>query len=207
MEIWERKISNMLNSVSRQFGNPHGVLGEIVGYILAFNNRDRTQWLISEMNVKPEDEILEIGCGPGAAIKSISSVLTRGSVTGIDISEVMTRQALKRNAVEVQSGKVRLILGTVDDLNKKERFDKIFGINVHIFWKNPVEEIIKLKSFLKDTGQLILALQPRFAKKDEDVIKEAEKTKEYYRKAGIKIVRSGILPMKPQAVFYVAGIK
>ncbi len=195
----------MLKSISRQFGNPHGLLGQLVGVILAVNNNERINWLISEMNIKPDDKILEIGYGPGVAIQNISSQLTTGSITGIDISEVMMKQAVKRNEAAVQSGKVRLIRGTADNLNKEEKFDKIFGMNVHIFWKDPVQEIEKLKQLLNDSGEIILALQPRFAKTEGMVLEEAEKTKNYFRKAGLNILNFSMLRLKPQAVFCVIG--
>lgn len=195
----------MLRSVTRQFGNPRGFLGEIIGYILAANNKERTRWLISEMNIKPDDNILEIGYGPGVAIEGISSLLTTGSITGIDISDVMMKQAAKRNAGAVQKGKVKLFTGTADNLNNNEKFDKIFGMNVHIFWKDPVEKINKLKKLLKDSGELTLALQPRFAKTEGMVLEEVEKTKIYFRKAGLNIARFKMLPLKPQAVFYLSG--
>lgn len=196
----------MLQSFYKQFGNPRGVLGELAGLILAKKNVERITWLISEMKIKPDDKILEIGFGPGVAIKNISPRLTTGSITGIDISEVMLKQAAKRNAGAIQKGKVRLLTGSLDNLSADEKFDKIFGMNVHIFWKNPVEELKKLKNLLKDYGELTLALQPRFAKTEGMVLEEAEKTKNYFHKAGLKIVNDSTLPLKPQSVFRVTGI-
>jgi len=195
----------MLKSISRQFGNPRGVPGKIVGYILAKNNTDRIKWLISEMNIKPDEKILEVGFGPGIAVEMISSMLTTGTITGADISEVMFNQALKRNIKAVKKGKIKLIKGTAGDINRDERFDTIFGMNVHIFWNDPVGEIKKLKQLLKNSGRLILALQPRSANNDEMVLKEAEKTKEYFRQAALKIIGFKMFPLKPQSVFYVAG--
>ncbi len=195
----------MLKYISNQFGNPRGIAGELVGYILAKNNINRINWLITEMNIKPDDSILEIGFGPGVAVEIISSLLTTGTITGIDISGVMLKQARKRNAASIKSGKISLIKGTIDNLRPDEKFDKIFGMNVHIFWKNPVGEIIRLKHLLNENGIFVLALQPRTAKSNEMVEKEVEKTKGYFNKAGLKIIDFKMLQIKPQSVFYVAG--
>ena len=196
---------NPIKNFYRQFGNPQGLTGEFVGYLLAIKNQKRTDWVISLMNIKPTDEILEIGYGPGIAIEKISQRLISGSITGIDVSEVMQKQAVKRNFAEVKKGKVRLLKGSVDDLNENERFNKIFGINVHLFWKKPVDEINKLKMYLKQNGEITLALQPRYAKSETAVIREAEKTKNYFQEAGMAITKFKFKTMNPVAAFYVSA--
>lgn len=65
---------------------------------MARNNRERNEWVVSLMEVQPNDRILEIGFGPGVAIEKLSYLVTTGFVAGIDASEIMVRQARKRNA-------------------------------------------------------------------------------------------------------------
>jgi trans-aconitate methyltransferase len=196
---------NPVKNFYRQFGNPKGLTGEFVGYLLALKNQRRTDWVISLMNIESGDKILEIGYGPGIAVEKITKILTTGSITGIDISSVMQKQAFKRNLSEIKKGKARLSKGSIDSLGLNEKFDKIFGINVHLFWKDPVGEIVKLKQHLNNDGQIILALQPRYVKSDTLVMKEAEKTKNYFQEAGMEVIKFKFKTAKPISIFYVAA--
>ena len=68
------------------------------------SNQDRIRWTISLLNIKPDDRLLEIGFGPGFAIELVSKITSEGFVAGIDHSEVMVRQASKRNARAIREG-------------------------------------------------------------------------------------------------------
>jgi SAM-dependent methyltransferase len=78
-----------------QFGQPSGVVGQIVGQILAHakSNTERTLWTLSLLDIRPGDRMLEIGCGPGVALEIASQMASTGIVVGVDHSEVMVRQA------------------------------------------------------------------------------------------------------------------
>ena len=65
-----------------------------------FNVVDRSgknRWTIELLDLKEDEHVLEIGFGPGVAIQMASQRVPRGVVVGIDHSEVMLRQAMKRN--------------------------------------------------------------------------------------------------------------
>ena len=151
MLIFHRKERNQTNFY-RQFGNPKGLTGEFVGYLLALKNQRRTDWVISLMNIESGDKILEIGYGPGIAVEKITKILTTGSITGIDISSVMQKQAFKRNLSEIKKGKARLSKGSIDSLGLNEKFDKIFGIPVPLFLTGTAKLIAKLWALSSNSG-------------------------------------------------------
>ena len=175
----------MLNSFYKQFGNPTGLMGNVAGKILAANNKERTDWVLSFMDVKPEDNILEIGYGPGTAIELLERQIKNGLIAGIDVSDVMLKQASRRNAEAIKQKKVRLHQGTIDELNYKNNFfDYVFGINVSLFWKDPVSEFKKIRNLLKPGGSLLIALQPRYAKSNLEVREIGDRVKNEIIKAG-----------------------
>jgi ubiquinone/menaquinone biosynthesis C-methylase UbiE len=67
------------------------------------SNRQRNLWVVSLLDVQPTDRVLEIGFGPGLAIAELARRATRGHIYGIDHSEVMVRQASKRNAAAIRA--------------------------------------------------------------------------------------------------------
>ena len=120
-----------------QFHRPHGLGGHLAGWVMAHrsSNRRRNRWAVSLLDVQPADRVLEIGFGPGIAIGELSRLAVRGQVYGIDHSAVMVRQARKRNASAVHSGRVKLWAGSVEDLpTLGEPLDKILAVNSMGFW-------------------------------------------------------------------------
>lgn len=194
--------------LSHQFGNPAGTLGSLVGWSMALKNRERNNWAIEKMKICPDDRILEIGFGPGYALKLISGMLSGGSIVGVDRSEVMYKQAFKRNAEGIHNKKVELLRGGAWDVMYPDNsFDIIFASNVHFFWEEPKEEMERLKALLKTGGKLCLIFQPRWAKSDEHVKQIAEDTKLEMKNAGFKIDELAFKKMSSVTCIYLCGIK
>lgn len=147
-----------------QFGHPKGALGRVVGKIMERtpSNNERIRWTISLLDVGPRDRLLEVGMGPGIAIKLLSDIAREGLVAGIDHSEVMVRQAIKRNAEAIHNGRVKLQLGSASNLpGFGEPFDKIFTINSIHFWPDPIHCLRELRHLLKPNGLIAVTFQPR----------------------------------------------
>ena len=94
------------------FVRPWGFAGWLAGWEMALrrSNRKRNRWAVALLDVQPQDHILEIGFGPGLAIRELARRATDGFVLGIDHSEVMVRQAAVRNRAAVDQGRVELRL-------------------------------------------------------------------------------------------------
>ena len=156
-----RRLKRFLRT---QFGKPHGMLGHVVGGLMARSpsNLERIRWTLSLLDVQPHERILEIGIGPGVAVEYVSRCVSEGCVVGIDHSEVMVRQAEKRNARGLRDGRVELRLGSVASLPAfSEPFDKIFTINSIHFWHEPVECLAKLRAAMRPGGLIAVTIQPR----------------------------------------------
>ena len=102
----------MIKKFNSQFAHPEGWVGRFVGMILALKNRERNAWTISMLDIQPDDQVLEIGFGPGQAIQEVAKLTPNGFVAGIDLSETMVAQASKRNAAAIRSGRVLLQQGS-----------------------------------------------------------------------------------------------
>jgi SAM-dependent methyltransferase len=66
------------------------------------------------LDLQPEDELLDIGCGPGAFLAGKARHVRR--VAGIDASPVMIRDAERRLADRLAAGTARLVLGSAEKL-------------------------------------------------------------------------------------------
>ena len=71
-----------MRSILSQFGHPRGLLGRLVGTVMAYENRERNQWAASLLDAQPSDRILEIGFGPGLAIRYLTQTASVAFVAG-----------------------------------------------------------------------------------------------------------------------------
>ena len=110
----------------------------------------------------PHDHVLEIGFGPGLAIRELARRATDGFVLGIDHSEVMVRQATARNRAAVEQGRVDLRLGSALDLRDfNELFDKALAVNNFGMWPEPAARLTELRKALRPGGRVAIVSQPR----------------------------------------------
>ncbi|MEZ5097538.1 MAG: methyltransferase domain-containing protein [Nocardioides sp.] len=96
----------------------------------------RIVWAVEVMDVRPDDHIMEIGCGPGAGAELICERLTgKGKLFAIDRSESGVDRTRRRNASHVESG--RLTVRQIDLATLRvpvKRLTKVFAFNVNLFW-------------------------------------------------------------------------
>lgn len=147
-----------------QFGKPDGGLGQLAGWIMAHRRADRhrNQRTLELLDLQQHERVLEIGYGPGFAIKLASQSVTEGKVFGLDHSPTMFHQAQRRNARTIAAGRVELLVGDIlDPPTELPCFDKIFSVNVVQFWPAPEETFAALKSVLKPGGRVATTFMPR----------------------------------------------
>jgi ubiquinone/menaquinone biosynthesis C-methylase UbiE len=193
----------------RQFSQPRGWLGSLVGFILAIRNKKRSLWVLSLLDLRPAHRVLEIGFGPGMDIRRVASRVSEGLVAGIDHSEVMVRQACRRNAEAINAGRVELRQGTASQLPfDSDSFDTVFAINVAQFWPEPANIVRELRRVLKPGGQLALAVQPRNKDATEATARDTgKKLVGALISARFASVRLEQQPAKPVSIVYALGTK
>jgi ubiquinone/menaquinone biosynthesis C-methylase UbiE len=191
----------------KQFAKPEGPVGWFVGHIMAMKNRERSEFVFSVLDLKPEDRVLEIGFGPGADIARASAAAAY--VAGVDHSDVMVKQAIRRNASAIRDGRVRIELGSANKLPFGDgQFDKVFAINSAQFWKDSVTTLKEAGRVLKPGGSIALAVQPRQKGATEDHAHAAGRgLADAMKKAGFSDIWSEARQMKPVSTVCVLGKK
>ena len=197
------------SALVRQFGKPDGLLGVLAGLIMQVrpSNRVRNLRTLELLDIRSGDRVLELGFGPGLAVKRASELATSGKVVGIDHSALMLREARRRNAVEIRTGRVELLLGSANALPRfEERFDKVLAVNVFMFWEDPVSVLAGLRGVMKSGAVIALTLQPRRSGATVgDTRAAAERMATALRDAGYETIRTELMEMAPVAAACVLG--
>ncbi|TDD16748.1 class I SAM-dependent methyltransferase [Nonomuraea diastatica] len=190
-----------IRTLVRQAHHPRGVVGRAVGWMFAHrpSNRQRNLWVVSLLDVQPTDRVLEIGFGPGVAIAELAARATRGHVFGIDHSQVMVRQAARRNAAAVRARRVHLTHASVERLpGFGDPLDAILAVNSVGFWPDPVERLRELRRLLRPAGRIALVSQPRCPGAARDTTaRAAQELQDLLTEAGFAPLRVEILELDP----------
>ena len=121
----------------------------------------RVRWAVEMLAPEPGDDVLEIGCGNGAAIALVAERLDSGTITGIDRSGVMVRRARDLNGRHIASGRARIEQVALEDATFGGRlFDRILAVNVNAFWTAPATTLEAVNRLLAPEGMLCLVYQP-----------------------------------------------
>ena len=169
MDIRQRALGRLLQWWGRhgglaQFHRPTGAVGHVVGWILGrrSSNVARNRWAVRLLDIQPTDRVIELGCGPGVALAALAARAIRGMVVGVDHSQVMIRQARRRNRVAVRAGRVRLIHLPVESLSISDGpFNAALAVNTVGMWPDPPARLRELARLLRPGGRIALVSQPR----------------------------------------------
>lgn len=143
-----------------QAGLPTGLIGRLLGRIMAWHNGPDAEWTLGCLDVGDGDRVLEVGFGPGHALGLLARRHPGATAFGIDHSEAMLKAASARNREAVRAGRMELRLGSVTDLPfAPESFDRVFSIHCIYFWDAPVDGLKEIHRVLKPGGRLAVTVR------------------------------------------------
>lgn len=145
--------------IDNQYKTPTGLIGAYIGEKMISQHKPETFWTIGLLDLQPGENILELGCGAGYAMKLILEKNTAGKVVGLDLSPAVIRSAAIRNKKALQDEKAFLVQGDVKSLAfQEEHFEKVFSIHTIYFWDELAATVRGIFSVLKPGGSCIITL-------------------------------------------------
>ena len=114
---------------------------------------ERLRSVVEQLGIRPDDRVLEIGCGHGVAASLVCERHEGGRLTAVDRSQKMIQAAKRRNAAHIEAGRAEFLVGDLEDLDLGDRrFDKIFAVRVGLFARDPVRTRGSVERWLAPGG-------------------------------------------------------
>lgn len=150
------------HEIGRQLAYPSGPFGHLAGLLMERANREPYRLALEALAPGRDDEVLEIGIGPGAGLAELTRQVTRGRVFGLDGSPQMLRRAARRNRCAVASGHLILASGDFCHLPwGAARFDTVLAVNVAYFFDVEGRAAREIRRVLRPGGRAALYVTDR----------------------------------------------
>lgn len=139
-------------------GNPQGKLGNIQ---LKSMNKEHTPvslWGLKHLDIKPDDIILDIGCGGGMNVKRMAEKAKK--VYGVDYSIVSVELSSEVNEDLIKNGIVEIVEGNVQSLPfEDDTFDIVTAFETVYFWPDIEKCFGEVKRVLKPGGVFLIGME------------------------------------------------
>ena len=103
-------------------------------------SKHQKEWgnkILSNLQLKGDESILDLGCSDGVLTKTLSDLVPKGKVIGIDVSKGMTKEAKK-----LETENLIFLLQDINEINFEEEFNLIFS-NATLHWVKDHEKLLK----------------------------------------------------------------
>jgi ubiquinone/menaquinone biosynthesis C-methylase UbiE len=122
---------------------------------------ERLRAIVEQLDLRPDDRVLEIGCGHGVAATFVCERLEGGRLTAIDRSAKMIEAARRRNAAFVEAGTAEFLVASLEELDLGERrFDKVLAVRVGLFHRDPERAHAFVEPWLAPGGAVYSFFDP-----------------------------------------------
>jgi ubiquinone/menaquinone biosynthesis C-methylase UbiE len=138
------------------------LFGDVIARAATYSRERVARTALELLALRPQDRVLELGCGSGRLVAQVAARVQRGAVVGIEPSPLMLRHARFRNRRFVERGLLDLRSGDSSDLSAwpSAYFDKVYGLHVVYFWQAPERDLAEIHRVLRPGGRFVLGFCP-----------------------------------------------
>ena len=140
-----------------QCQQPHGLVGVVLALKMNKGHSAMTDWGLLHVSVKPQDHILDIGCGGGRTVQKLAKMASQGKVWGVDFSDQSVAVSRRTNRKAIRAGHVEIQQGSVSDLPFTDaQFDLVTAVETHYFWPDLTADLREVFRVVKPGGKLLM---------------------------------------------------
>jgi protein-L-isoaspartate O-methyltransferase len=131
---------------------------------------ERIRLALHQVDPRPGEQILEIGCGPGVAAAIVADRIgDDGHLVAIDRSATAVSRARMRTAD--RADRITFVRTDLAGFSADRTFDKAFCVNVNVFWTASADrELSLLRNCLRPGGTVFICYEVPKARPSERVV-------------------------------------
>jgi ubiquinone/menaquinone biosynthesis C-methylase UbiE len=154
MEIKDEVIQSQSDKKLQKEFNQWAAAGR--GDAMEDHHSDITDQTIPLMDLKPDDRVLDLGCGTGWASRRMARTVTSGEVVGIDVADEMLRRA-ELTSAGVKN--VRFVWGSAENIPAEDNhFTKVLSVESFYYYADQGRALDELHRVLAPGGTLFILI-------------------------------------------------
>jgi ubiquinone/menaquinone biosynthesis C-methylase UbiE len=181
----------LLNALIDQAKNPRGFVGNIMIKIMNQAHTSITMWGLKKIEMMNNAPILDIGCGGGQTIHTLTKQNKHQEIYGIDYSQQAVETSIQKNNKAVATGRVKISQGDVSALPFNDGlFGTITAIQTHFFWPDLEQNISEVFRVLKAGGTFVIISEIYKINYHMKQYTKNEEIDQLFRKSGFQTVKN-----------------
>jgi ubiquinone/menaquinone biosynthesis C-methylase UbiE len=156
-----RKGCETMNTEKKQgslFELPRGFGGRVILWFMNRAHKSFYENVAKVLNLQPEDDLLEVACGNGHFLKKHASHVR--TITGLDLSELCIKIAVRKNKERVAAGTAEFVLGEATQLPWEDnRFSVAASIAGIMILPEPLESLKEIHRVLNPGGRVVIGIE------------------------------------------------
>jgi SAM-dependent methyltransferase len=106
--------------------------------------------MLARMQLTPEDNVLDVGCGSGWLAALLAEQVPEGRVVGMDVSDEMVRRSRRNNDVVENA---MFVIGEVEEIPwDAQFFTHAVSVESAFYWPDPARGMREIFRVLRDGG-------------------------------------------------------
>ncbi|MGG5736709.1 MULTISPECIES: class I SAM-dependent methyltransferase [Bacillus cereus group] len=180
----------ILQRLIEQAKNPRGTIGSSMLRIMNAAHMRLTNWALQKIHIREDAIILDIGCGGGKTIQTLSKRTPFGKIYGIDYSDQAVKNSIQTNTKDVQMKKVIVQQASVSSIPyHPDFFDLITAFQTHYFWPDVENDMKEVFRILKSNGSFLLVAETFKIQYHMDKFNTTEELVNLFYKTGFTSVK------------------
>jgi len=148
---------SLMEKMVKQCKKPTGTFGRFMARSMNYGHSKVAQWGLSHVSINKNNTILDVGCGGGKTVNTLTKTATEGKIYGIDYSADSVKVASKINKKPINEGKVEILHASVESLPfSDDSFDLVTAVETYYFWPDLINSLKEIRRVLKPGGSAIL---------------------------------------------------
>jgi len=146
----------MLKNFILNAREPKGMGGSIMLRVMSVGHARLAKWGLNYLTIKPNDCILDVGCGGGDNIKRLLQITT-GNVYGLDYSALCVEKSKTCNEKAIAGKRCEIKEGSVSEIPyDRNMFDIVTAFETVYFWLDSKDSLKEILRVMKSGGTFFI---------------------------------------------------